>query len=298
MNTVLLVSSAVAEMPSLKLNWNLFSYLVNKFSLGKTNAEAILMLVGVVVCIIIPYLLGSINPAIIISNRIYNDDIRSHGSGNAGATNTLRTYGKKMALLIFACDMLKAAVAVIFGYLLLPSTIGASIAGLFVILGHMFPIYYKFKGGKGVSCACMVVLLISPISFVILISLFILIVLMTKYVSLGSIIAIMFFPILNRAFYPQNGDVTLSGFLIMCLVVFMHRENIKKLINGKESKISFNKSGKTDKKEEKSEADNSQKEYSDDDFVKCECGRLIPISRKSCAYCGTKNKFYTPKNRD
>ncbi len=253
MNIGLLALSSSAGEEKLKSFWNLCTYLIDNLGVSGTDTAGAITVICVFLCIIIPYLLGSINPAIIFSKLFYHDDIRSHGSGNAGATNTLRTYGKKMAIIIFAYDMLKAAIAVLFGYLIMPNTLGASIAGLFVILGHMFPIYYKFKGGKGVSCACMVVLLLSPISFLILIPLFIAIVLMTRYVSLGSIMAIMLFPLLNNAFYPLNPDVTLSAIVIMCFVVFMHRGNIKKLLEGKESKISF-------KKTEKHDADNSDGE--------------------------------------
>ena len=224
---------------------NLYSWIVNKYGIGNTNNALILMMVGVVLCIVVPYLIGSLNPAIILSRKIYHDDIRSHGSGNAGTTNTLRTYGKKMAIIIFSLDLFKAALAVVFGLFTL-AIMGGAIAGLFVIVGHMFPIYYRFKGGKGVACLAMVVLILSPISFLILMPLFILIVIMSRFVSLGSIMAVMLLPVIHNAFYvapegsnPSNGWTTVSFLLIMILVVYMHRENIKRLREGKESKISF-----------------------------------------------------------
>lgn len=238
MNYVMLAAAA-AENTVKKTNWNFYSWLLDKYDIGGTQTALILTLVGVLLCIIVPYLIGSINPAIIFSKKIYHDDIRTHGSGNAGATNTLRTYGKKMAALIFCLDLLKAAVAVIFGSLIMTREIGGAIAGLFVILGHMFPIFYRFKGGKGVACLAMVVLILSPISFAILISLFVVLVLMTRYVSLGSVMCAFLYPIIQFAFYPQHGWITLSSILTMLLVVFMHRENIKRLMAGKESKISF-----------------------------------------------------------
>ena len=248
------------------------------------------------------YLIGSINPAIIFSKLLYHEDIRTFGSGNAGTTNTLRTYGKKMAILIFSLDLLKAALAIAIGSFLLTRNIGGAVSALFVILGHMFPIYYKFKGGKGVACAAMCILLLSPIPFLILITLFIVIVACFRYISLGSIMCAMLFPFLNHVFYPLNGWITLSAFCIGALIVFMHRQNIGRLLEGKESKLSFKKTDKhaasahngvaaTDVK-----VNEPEKECSDDDFVKCSCGRLIPVSREKCAYCGAINKDFVPKS--
>ena len=169
--------------------FNIYSWLIQTLGTNET-ANGILMITAVLLCMVSAYLIGSINPAIIISKEYYHDDIREHGSGNAGATNTLRTYGKKTAAVIFALDLLKAAVAVGVGSLILTYSIGGAIAGLFVILGHTFPVYYKFKGGKGVACTAMVILLLSPASFVILFPIFAVIVLLTRFVSLGSILRI------------------------------------------------------------------------------------------------------------
>ena len=239
MITTIMFAATAAEEVTKRTNWNLFSFLIDEFNLGNTQTALYLMLAGVVLCIIIPYLIGSVNPAIILSQKIYHDDIRSHGSGNAGATNTLRTYGKKMAALIFLLDLLKAVVAVVIGSLILSREMGGAIAGIFVILGHTFPVYYKFKGGKGVASLAGVVLILSPISFVILISLFVAIVLLTRFVSLGSVMCVMLLPLIQHAFYPKNGFITLACIVFMALIVFMHRENIKRLLEGKESKISF-----------------------------------------------------------
>ena len=231
--------------------FNLYSWLIAKLGSGEA-INGVLMLVAVLVCIVSAYLIGSINPAIIISKKYFDDDIRTHGSGNAGATNTLRTFGKKTAAIIFALDLLKAALAVGIGSLILTRSIGGAIAGLFVILGHTFPIYYKFKGGKGVACTAMVILMLSPASFVILLPAFIIIVALTRFVSLGSIIAVMLYPFFNSIFYTSEGFITLSAFCTMMLVVFMHRENIKRLLEGKESKVNFGRSRaeKQAKKEE------------------------------------------------
>ena len=261
------------------------------------------MMVGsVLLCIIIPYLIGSINPAIIFSNAMYHEDIRSYGSGNAGTTNTLRTYGTKMAVLIFVLDLIKAALGIAVGTVILTRGIGGAIAALFVVLGHMFPIYYKFKGGKGVACTAVCILILSPVSFPILLAVFLLIAALTRFVSLASIICAMLFPFLNYVFYPEEGFVTLSAFFIGGMVVFMHRENIKRLLEGKESKFSFKKTDKhkaeehngAQANEKSAEIKAPEREYSDDDFVKCACGRIIPKSRRECVYCGEKNPAFVP----
>ncbi len=238
MNTLVFAASAATDTVT-RTNWNLYSYILAEFNLGGTESALYIMLAGVLLCIVIPYLIGSINPAIIFSRKIYHDDIRTHGSGNAGTTNTLRTYGKKMAALILTLDFLKAVIAVIVGSLILSREMGGAIAGIFVILGHTFPIYYKFKGGKGVATMGGVALVLSPISFATLLPLFALIIIMTKFVSLGSVMCALLFPIIQFAFYPMHGWITLASIIIMALIVFMHRENIKRLLAGKESKISF-----------------------------------------------------------
>ncbi len=303
-----------------------FGSIYSSLCAGMASSESawknILWWTFLLLCMVIPYLLGSINTSIILSKVFYHDDIRNHGSGNAGATNALRTYGKKFGALTFLGDFFKAVIATLIGSLLLSGTLGGAIAGLFVMIGHMFPIFYDFKGGKGVACAAAVVLFLEPISFLILFTFFVIIVLGTRYVSLGSCMGIALFPVIATmieklyvAFTGQGlGAVPVAGVIMAVLVVYMHRANIKRLLNGTESKLSLGKkkddgekknSPKT--KEEKLEAkreetrafrENREKEaeeYSDDKFVECECGRLIPKSRKACAYCGKKNPEMTDK---
>ena len=193
----------------------------------------------------ISYLLGSINSAIIISRLIYKEDVRTKGSGNAGATNVMRTFGKKTAIMTFGGDALKAFVSALIGYATL-GQYGAYIAGLFCILGHMFPIYYKFKGGKGVVTTAISILMCNPFVFLILLVIFIIIVAFTKYISLGSIMCVLLYPIIldrvEKLFNPGTRAYVIIPVIIAALVVFMHRENIKRLLNGKESKFSFKKS--------------------------------------------------------
>ncbi len=239
--------------------WTLVSFLIEKLNLGGTVAATFVTLGGILLCIVIPYLLGSINFGLIISNKQYHDDIRTHGSGNAGTTNMLRTYGKKAAIFTMLGDMLKAVVAVGLGYLIVGTNIvatdpdtgklfhykdqfGAAIAGLFVMLGHMFPIFFKFKGGKGVATSGMVILMISPITCLFCFLIFLIIVAGTKYVSLGSIMGVIFYPILLVAFSGgQNPTACIIAVLMAVAVVYMHRDNIKRLRDGNERKLSFKK---------------------------------------------------------
>ena len=192
---------------------------------------------GAILLCMLTYLVGSLNFSIIISKHYHNDDIRNYGSGNAGTTNMLRTYGRRAAVLTLIGDALKAIVSTLYGYALLGFT-GAYVAGFFCILGHCFPIWYKFKGGKGIVTVAFIVLMLDPIVFAILFFIFFALVFATKMVSFGSVICVMLFPILlDRIEGP--GIPVIFAMLITVLVVFMHRENILRIFHGEESKIDF-----------------------------------------------------------
>ncbi len=218
------------------------------------------------ITIVASYLLGSVNSAIIVSKVIYRDDVRKHGSGNPGLTNTLRTYGKGAAGLVLLGDMLKTVISifiagVLFGFYYLPSDMAGIfrvslndgmcfVAGLFSVLGHVFPIYYKFKGGKGVLSTATLALMVSPMPFLILLVIFVLIVATSKYVSLGSVSVAVLYPILLHAYigyvggvYPP-GLVTLSSIILAILIVWRHKENLKRISERTENKISFKKKDK------------------------------------------------------
>ncbi|MBQ9797761.1 MAG: glycerol-3-phosphate 1-O-acyltransferase PlsY [Clostridia bacterium] len=219
--------------------------------------------ISVAVIAILSYLLGSLNFAIIISGKQYRQDIRSFGSKNAGMTNMMRTYGKKAAGLTLLGDALKAVVSCLLGYALI-GQYGAYIAGVFCILGHMFPVYYRFRGGKGVVTAAITILMCNPIVFLILFVIFVIIVLCTKFISLGSVVCIMLYPIVldrierSTLFHdnpPAGCPYVIFAILIMLLVVYKHKDNIKRLFHGEESKFSFKKSVKApSEKEEQSPA--------------------------------------------
>ena len=220
-------------------------YLVNNPSLS-LGMQIFALIASVVIIILSSYLLGSLNFAIIISGKQYKQDIRSYGSKNAGMTNMMRTYGKKAAALTLVGDMLKATVSCVIGYLLL-GLLGAHIAGLFCVIGHIFPLYYKFKGGKGVATTAMVILMCNPLVFAILLLLFVLIVLGTKFISVGSIMCVMLYPVLldrlDKWMYGGSYGAVFA-ILIALLVVLKHWPNIKRLKDGTENKFSFKKSVK------------------------------------------------------
>ena len=214
------------------------------------------LIVSALVCIIVPYLLGSLNFAILISKHRYGKDIRQFGSGNAGMTNMMRTFGKSAAGLTLLGDALKAFVSGFIGYAAL-GQYGVYIAGLFCILGHIFPIYYRFKGGKGVVTAYVSILMCNPFVFLILFVLFVIIVLGTRYISLGSVMCMLIYPfVLDRVeklFNGATGAYVIIAIMMAALIIFMHRENIKRLLKGEENKFSFKKSVKPEKEEKKDE---------------------------------------------
>lgn len=189
----------------------------------------------------IAYLLGSLNFATLISRKKYKEDIREHGSGNAGMTNMMRTYGTKAAVLTLLGDALKTFIAILIGYIVMGKD-GAYIAGLGAVIGHTFPLYYKFKGGKGVVTAAVTILCTDFWVGLILIVLFVAIVIATKYISLGSIMGVLIYPVILSNFGKLSFTQLICCFGITILIVFNHRSNIKRLLNGEENKFSFKKS--------------------------------------------------------
>ena len=216
----------------------------------------------IIITMVSAYLLGSVNSAIIISKLIYRDDIRTHGSGNPGLTNMLRTYGKGGAGLTLLGDMLKTAVAifisaVLFGFNYVGGVSTGEgfcyVAGLFSIIGHIFPVYYKFKGGKGVLSTATMVLILTPIPFLILFAIFAAIVAVSKYVSLGSVVSAILYPVMLHGYFMfvfSNADKSLPGLAALAsvtvaiLVVWCHRGNLQRISNRTERKLSFKKKNK------------------------------------------------------
>lgn len=201
---------------------------------------------AIVFCAVLGYLLGSINCAVVISKLKYGDDIRKHGSGNAGATNMSRTYGKSAGIATLLGDVLKTVAAVSVARFLCGDVI-AYMTGMFCALGHAFPCYYGFRGGKCVAVTAAMALALDPVVFVIAFAVFALVLAGTKYVSLASISAALMYPlVLNNLMTIRygHGDLRIVFALAVCvLIIFLHRENIKRLIDGKENKFSFKKNG-------------------------------------------------------
>lgn len=248
------------------LNSGLLSHLAAG---GYENPSIHYILAGVFALLtcIAAYLLGSVNGAIIVSRLIFRDDVRRHGSGNAGTTNMLRTYGKTAALLTLLVDLLKTALAILFAGLFFGFNYVGGIstgdgfcyvAGLFAVIGHVYPVYYKFKGGKGVLATATMALILTPVPFLLLLLVFIGIVAASKYVSLGSVSVAVLYPVLVNAYFKVMfssydkqlpGLIALSTIVIAILIVWCHRENLRRISDRTERKISF-KSKKKDGKEE------------------------------------------------
>lgn len=233
----------------------LFPRLINEFSIERGSLPFyILASVLLLTVIVFSYLLGSISSAIIVSKVMCNDDVRKHGSGNAGLTNMLRTYGKGAAALTLLGDMLKTAVAILlcaitfgFSYQNGISTSGVCyLAGLCAVMGHVFPVFYGFKGGKGVLVTAVMTLILAPTVFFILIAIFAAVVAISGFVSLGSLTVATLYPIaICLCSYLMGGKIptlTVICTLFLCLfVIWCHRTNIKRLLAGTEKKISVGK---------------------------------------------------------
>ena len=210
---------------------------------------------------IIAYLLGSINSSIIVG-KFYKIDIREHGSGNAGLTNTLRTLGKKAAAFVLIGDILKGVIAILVAKLLAPTSIignynldgnilpiektytdlAMQVAGVLVILGHIFPVFYKFKGGKGVLTSATVIMMVNWQVGLACLLIFIIVVALTRYVSLGSVLSAFAFPFLFIALdkyinIMEDFSWVIFGCILESIVIFMHRGNISRLIKNTERKL-------------------------------------------------------------
>lgn len=205
---------------------------------------------------VVSYLLGSLNFSIILSEVVKKKDIRKSGSGNAGATNMMRTYGIKAAVGTMLGDIFKVAIGIIVAFAILgvpmkyiftnPADAAEiqrvmlykEFAGLFCVLGHIFPLYFKFKGGKGVAVCTGMVIIVDWRIALILSVIFVSVILISKWISLGSIVIAILYPVLIFVFY-KNWILSLVALLFTAIVIIAHRENIKRLIKGEENKISL-----------------------------------------------------------
>ena len=193
---------------------------------------------------LLSYFFGCFNGSFMVSHFIIRDDVRKHGSGNAGLTNFYRTYGAKYALLVIACDMGKTVAACLLGSFFFrcqgwEGTLGTHLAGLGCELGHIFPVFYGFRGGKGILSGGTLVLLLNWRVAAVAWALFLLLWLTTRYVSLASITATCSAPITVFFVYGHNWLYTGLCLAVAALVVWCHRENIQRLLHGTEKKFKW-----------------------------------------------------------
>ena len=199
---------------------------------------------AVLLVMLLSYFFGCFNGSFLVSHFIIRDDVRQHGSGNAGLTNFYRTYGAKYALLVIACDMGKTVAACLLGSFFFrclgwDGTLGTLLAGLGCELGHIFPVFYGFRGGKGILSGGTLVLLLNWRVAAVAWALFLLLWLTTRYVSLASITATCSAPITVYFVYGHNWLYTGLCLAVAALVVWCHRENIQRLLHGTEKKFKW-----------------------------------------------------------
>ena len=190
------------------------------------------------------YLLGGVNGAIITSKLFYRKDIRKFGSGNPGLTNFYRVFGKASALVVVAIDVFKTVAPVLFGGWLFGkffdmTFFGRAVSGFFVMLGHCFPAYYKFKGGKGIMAAGAILFVLDWKMALVSWGTFIIVAAITRYVSLGSMIGGALFPVTLIIFDHWGIGEFIAMLLCSVLIIVRHEGNIRRLVHGEESKFSF-----------------------------------------------------------
>ena len=210
-------------------------------------------MVAYIAMAIIAYLIGSVNFSVIISKKMAGFDVREKGSGNAGSTNVLRTVGKKAAVLTLICDILKGVISILIAIFIgsivkdVNKELLVQIAGIAVVLGHTFPIFFGFKGGKGVATSLGVILMSNwQIGLICLVFALVLMAL-TRMVSLGSCGAAVLFPVLtifittgdNSHYLVNEGNYIIFGIAMAVFVIFNHRSNLKRIYKGEENKLSF-----------------------------------------------------------
>ncbi len=221
-----------------------------------TNLNSIGIIFIFAVCCIFSYLLGSVNFAIVFSKVIYKQDVRSFGSGNAGMTNMLRTFGKRAAVITLLGDVSKGIIAVLasrlIGQFIAPDYILYMLhaSAMCALLGHVYPLFFKFKGGKAILVSTGAIISINPILIPPLLAVFLIAFFSTKMVSAGSIASAIAYPIFTAAYYAIVGQVSVVALIgssaMGLLVLYLHRANIKRIINGTEYKFMQKKSESSD----------------------------------------------------
>ena len=196
-------------------------------------------LISILIVIVAGYLLGSISTGVVLSRLFAKTDIRSQGSGNAGTTNMLRVLGRRMALFTFIGDMLKGIIAVFIGKWLIGGELGGLLGVVGALLGHYYPLYFGFKGGKGIATSFGSLLFVFPVQALLAFAVFLILVALTHYVSVGSVAAAITLPLLiviTRFQEPTRWIITVC---IGASVIWRHRANIKRLMTHTENKLDF-----------------------------------------------------------
>ena len=215
--------------------------------------KALVLGAGFFLCILFSYLLGSINTALIVSKCFFHDDVRNHGSGNAGTTNVLRTYGKKPAIVTFLGDTLKGVLSVVLACVIFGHPISeysyfhlitaAYLAAFFCIVGHIFPIFSRFRGGKGFATLAGVILVLNPFLFLLLLCLYAAMVILSHFISLSSVVTALFYPLMLSAvsnittLRPSFGTDVLLAVAMGVLITWAHRSNLRRIFDGNERKF-------------------------------------------------------------
>lgn len=212
-----------------------------------TPAMAVLITaIALLLCAVIAYLIGSLNVGIILSRWMYKQDIRELGSKNAGATNMARVFGGKAGILTILGEFVKTGVALFIARLIYGMA-GMYVAALFAVLGQIFPIFYRMRGGKGVAATAAVMLFTSPLTFLAEFVIFAIMAGGTKYISLASIMSALLYPVLLNSF-TGAGFHNFIALIIAILVIWRHKENIKRLWNKEERKFNFGEAFKSSRR--------------------------------------------------
>lgn len=205
------------------------------------------MWIYALITLVVSYLLGNLNGAVCVS-RLLGDDVRTHGSGNAGLTNFIRSYGAGRSALVIVIDAGKAVVACVLGGLLLGGYMGfqagAALGGAGVMLGHVFPAFLGFRGGKGILSGLFIAIVVDWRVALLILAVFAVAYFATRYVSLGSVLAAITFGVGFAILHYQNPTVLICGVFMSVLATFMHRQNIVRLLKGEERKTDLFKKDK------------------------------------------------------
>jgi glycerol-3-phosphate acyltransferase PlsY len=192
--------------------------------------------------IILSYLIGALPSSVWIGQRFYDTDVREHGSGNAGATNTFRVLGKRAGIIVLILDIFKAwlAVTVLSDFAGNKSIEFQLALGLVAVLGHIFPIYIGFRGGKGIASLLGVIIAIHPMAALLSMGIFIFTIIISRFVSLSSMIAACAFPVLLFYYFEEtNHSLIIFSIMVAVLVIFTHKKNIERLYKNEESKVTL-----------------------------------------------------------